>query len=151
MRCMDVTGLHIWCIYIDPAFCLVSRGTKPLPVPIFTKLYHAIWRHQEPPGGFVFPQRWLCGADVTTVFRPWRGNHPTDPFEFIGSQLPWSHRLMWHRSICYGKGRCGTDTVWFVTDHLTFSICHNPRSSLRTRPQGPLLLTCLNFNPSMDK
>ena len=52
VRCMsfytliNVTGLHRWAVNISSGNDLGSSGSKPLPEPMLTQIYVAIWRHQ---------------------------------------------------------------------------------------------------------
>ena len=42
---VNVTGLHWWSINIGSGNGLVPSGNKPLPEPMLTQIYVAIWRH----------------------------------------------------------------------------------------------------------
>ena len=42
---MNVTGPHWWSVNIGSGNGLVPSGTKPLPEPVLTQIYVAIWHH----------------------------------------------------------------------------------------------------------
>ena len=42
---MHVTGLHWWSVNMGSGNGLVPSGNKPLPEPMLTQIYVAVWRH----------------------------------------------------------------------------------------------------------
>ena len=44
----NVTWAHWWLVNIDSGNGLWPSGNKPLPEPMLTQIYHAIWHHLAP-------------------------------------------------------------------------------------------------------